>query len=430
MHRIFIYLVVGISLTGVRAQELLSVSDAIKIGLANNYNLQVQRQAQKIDEINNTWGNTQAMPNIMFSASGNAKFNYNEAEDFREETLVPELSLNWVLFDGFSARISKEKYELLEQQSKGNTAVLVESTIQDIILAYNNCLLQSEMVGVYEELAMLSKDRYDRAIDSKALGTGSTYETLQAKTAWLQDQSNFLKQKVMYDNAVRTLNFALAVDDNSDWQLVSNLQTNAPDYNLESLLEKMSSSNSTLKNQYLYQSQKAKETALVKSAYFPTLSLNTGVNVNDYNKYFADNGTDLSSNAVNAYAGVTLSWSIFNGGTRKRSIEIAKINEETVAVKTSQMAHSLSNQLLQMYSSYEVNRSIFNLAKEQEATAKLNLELSEEKLKNGSINSFNYRDVQIAYMNAAIAKFSAVFEVIQSNTDLLRITGGIVNEYD
>ncbi len=83
-----------------------------------------------------------------------------------------------------------------------------------------------------------------------------------------------------------------------------------------------------------------------------------------------------------------------------------------------------------MFSEYNVQKEILMLAEEQISAAKLNLDLSAEKLRNGSINSFNYRDVQTVYMNAAIAKFRAIFDLVQSNTDLLRITGGIINEYE
>ena len=174
----------------------------------------------------------------------------------------------------------------------------------------------------------------------------------------------------------------------------------------------------------------AKETALAKSAYSPTLSLNTGIGMTDLGNYYAGSTANTTMNHSDAYIGLTLKWSIFNGGVRKRSVAISKINEESTQVQTDQMKHLLNNQLLQMYSSYEVRKAVLSLANEQEASAKLNLYLSAEKLKNGSINSFNYRDVQISYMNAAIAKYSAIYNVIQSNTDLLRITGGIVSEFE
>ncbi len=430
MKQIISILIIFLSLLNTKAQEQLSISDAIRIGLENNYDLQIQRNSEEIAGINNTWGNTSIVPSISFNATGRENFNYNDADNYRQQTIMPELSLNWVIFNGFSARINKQMFEDLEAQSKGNTSILVENTIQDIILAYNNCLLQKEMVEVFKELADLSEDRYNKSLDSKDIGAGTTYESLQAKTSWLEDQSNFLQQKVTFENAVRTLNFALAINSDAKWEFTSDLTTDTPDYDIENLSDKMMGGNSTLKNQYIYQSLLAKETALAKSAYSPKVSLNTGIGNTDFGKYYSGATPDINQNYTDAYVGITFSWNIFNGGTRKRSIEIAKIYEESADIQTSQIAQSLNNKLLQIYSNYQVQKAVFDLANEQEASAKLNLELSEEKLKNGNINSFNYRDVQIMYMNAAIAKFKAIYNVIQSNTDLLRITGGIISEFD
>lgn len=416
--------------TSVQAQGKLSLSDAITLGLQNNYDLQVMRSNEEVASINNAWGNTSLAPTIDFNATLRENFNFNDADNYREQTIVPEVSLNWVIFNGFSAKISKAMYVELEEQSQGNTAILVESSIQDIILAYNNCLLQKELVEVYEVLSALSEDRYNRAQDSKDLGVGTTYATLQAKTSWLEDQSNYLQQKVTYENAVRTLNFTLAVEGEPVWEFTSELMEDASDYNLEDLSSMLKSNNKTLKNQYLYQSLLAKETAKAKGTYLPTLSLNSGVNNSDYYTSYSSSTTNLDQNSTNAYVGLTLSWNIFNGGTRKRSVAIAQINEESSEVQTSQMQHSLDNQLAQIYSTYNVNKAILALSNEQVEAAKLNMEISADKLQNGSINSFNYRDVQVAYMNAAISQLQAQYSLIQSNTDLLRITGGIIGEFD
>lgn len=430
MKTISTFIFIVLSLLTIQAQDQLSLPDAIRMGLANNYDVQIQRNSEQIAGINNTWGNTSVMPNVNFNTSGRESWNYNDLDNYRSQTIVPDLSLNWVIFNGFSAKINKQKFEELEKQSQGNTVILVESTIQDIILSYNNCLVQRELLYVYESLAKLSEDRYNRTLNSKEIGASTTYESLQAKTSWLEDKSNFLQQRVTFENAVRTLNYLLAVDAETQWNLSSKLEANTPDYSLESLSETLFANNNTLKNQYLYQSLLAKETALAKSTYMPTLSLNTGISTTNFDQRYSGLTPDISQNSTDAYVGVTVSWNIFSGGTRKRSVEIAKINEESAAVQSSQMKHSISNQLAQIYSNYQVQRSLLALAEEKEAAAKLNLELSEEKLKNGSINSFNYRDMQIMYMNAATSKLLAKYNVIQSNTDLLRISGGIINEYD
>ena len=412
------------------AQNELTLSDAIEVGLQNNYDLQIIRKDQEIAGINNTWGNTGLMPSVNFNLSGREKFNYNSDENYRTQTLAPDLSLNWVFFDGFSSRISKQSFDDLELQSQGNTVILIESTIQEIILAYYNCLLQQEMVGVYKELANLSKDRYDRDMKSESIGASTTYQLLQSKNSWLEDQANFLQQKVNFENAVRSLNYLIGVEDNSMWVLTSKLETDTPDYAINDLSVKLKSNNSNLKNQYIYQSLLSKETSLAKSSYYPTLSINTGITNNDLGNFYTGSTPNVTQNSTDAYVGMNLSYNIFNGGQRKRSVQIAKIEEEIAQVQTNQMVHSLENQLLQMYSNYDLQKKLLALADEKMNAAKLNLDLSTAKYNNGSINSFNYRDVQNIYSNAAITKFRAIYNLINANTDLLRITGGIIREYE
>ena len=318
----------------------------------------------------------------------------------------------------------------MEAQSHGNTAVLVESTIQDIIVAYNSCLLQKEVVDVMKELSDLSEDRYRRAEDSKEIGASTTYEMLQAKTSWLEDQSTYLQQKVDFENSIRTLNYVLGVQDDIIWEFTSALETIMPEYSVEDLKTKMLSNNQTLKNQYLNQSLLAKETELAKSNFYPSLSVNTGIGNTWMDNYYSGNTPNNGQNSASAYVGVTLSFNIFNGGISRRSIQIAKINEDIATVQTDQMQHSLSNQLVQLQSNFNVQKAVLELAEETVSTARLNLDLSEEKLKSGAINSFNYRDIQVVYLNAVVSKYRAIYNLIQSNTDLLRITGGIISEYE
>lgn len=412
------------------AQDDLSLSDAIAIGLKNNYDLEITRKDEEIAALNNSWGNAGALPSISFSLTGYEDYNTNDDEDYRIQSVSPDVSLSWVVFNGFSAKITKQKLEQLEEQSKGNTAILVENTIQDIILAYNSCLLEKALTDVYKELSDLSEDRYQRAENSKEIGASTTYESLQAKTSWLEDQSNYLQQKVNYENAIRSLNYILAVEDNTLWNLTSELETDMPDYNLDDLSTRLLENNQTLRNQYLSQSLAAKEIELTKSSFYPSLTFSSEVDQNWLDYYYQGSSGHYNSNSADVYVGLTLSFNIFNGGANRRNLQVAKISEETEQVTTQQMKHSLNNQLLQLYSTYNVQKAVLDLAKEQEAAAKLNLELSKEKLNSGVINSFNYRDVQITYMNAAVSRLQAIYDLIDSNTDLLRITGGIISEYE
>jgi outer membrane protein TolC len=94
------------------------------------------------------------------------------------------------------------------------------------------------------------------------------------------------------------------------------------------------------------------------------------------------------------------------------------------------MKHDLKNQLAQEYELYRVRKELLNVAKENLKSAELNLQLSKEKFQSGAINSFNFRDVQQIYQNAAYNYQRAIFNVIQSYNTLMRLTGGIIDEYD
>ena len=94
------------------------------------------------------------------------------------------------------------------------------------------------------------------------------------------------------------------------------------------------------------------------------------------------------------------------------------------------MQQELKNQLAQEFEYYEVRKEILNVAEENLKAAELNMELTKQKFENGSINSFNFRDIQQMYLNTALNYQSSVYNLIQSYYSLSRITGGILDEYN
>jgi outer membrane protein TolC len=105
----------------------------------------------------------------------------------------------------------------------------------------------------------------------------------------------------------------------------------------------------------------------------------------------------------------------------------ASIEEEISEVRIEEMKQELKNQLAQEYELYNVRRQLLEVAQENMKAAELNLNLSHEKYQNGSINSFNFRDVQNIYLNTAYQYQNAIFSVIQSYNNLLRLTGGLLD---
>lgn len=418
--------------TGLSAQQAkeLTLQDAIDKALENNYGIITTEKNAEISEIKNSWGEAGALPTVRFVGSGNTSKNFSDVDDYTSSQYNGSVEMNWTLFRGFSARIQKSRLEELQRLSKGNVAVVVENTIYSVILSYYNILLADEQTNIAKKNMQLSRDRYKRMQHSKEIGASVTYDLLQAKNAYLRDSSDYLSAQSSYNNAARQLNYHMAEPLENEYSFVSDFSPDTTDFEYSNLVDKMLENNNTLQNQYMNLELARLDIKSAKSAYYPTLSVTSSGGIQGSEQdYETNNQLDQSRSGYNASVGLSLTYTIFNGNSRKRALQAAQIEQEISEVKTEEMRQDLKNQLAQEYELYNVRKELLDVAQENLDAAELNLELSRQKFQNGTINSFNFRDVQQIYMDAAYNYQNAVFKLIQSYHTLLRLTGGIIDEY-
>jgi outer membrane protein len=421
------------------AQDNLSLKDAINLGLQNNYQIQITGKNTEIAERNNNWMEAGAAPNI----TGKASYGLNWSENNNPASFIQGRStsnttsfgadLNWVLFNGFRVHITKAKLAQLQEQSEGNAAVVVENTIQSIILGYNNALLQKEKLKALSNIVGVSADRYKYVETKKELGAASTFDLLQVKNAMLTDSTSYLMQELAYKNALRNLNMLMATEVEKVFELTDQLSHEKVVLSVEGMKEKMLSNNQTLKNQYINQLIMSKDRGLAKANMFPVISFGSGISQN----ISGFDGTGLGGVKINSsgntslsyYANLSLTFTLFNGNKAHRAFNNMKIQEEIAELTTNDMKLSLSNELITAYELYNARLAILNLTNESLETAELNLKLGQEKYQNGSISSFDFRDIQTAYLNTVATQLETTFNAISAHTDLVRLTGGIVEEF-
>lgn len=409
-------------------QESLSLKQAIEKAMQNNYQLQISDLNLEIAKNNNQWGTVGAYPGISAGATNVNRYDDNSSGEYSTHSVAPYVSLSYVIFNGFSARINKAKLQELEYLSEGNARLIVENTLQAVVLAYYRVLLAQEQVSVFKELADLSRDRYDYELTKKELGNAVTFDVLQAKTAYLSDSSNYLLQQNNYRNAQRNLNQLMADEIGKSYALSGELSPSYKKYLLDDLEEKMLSNNSNLKNQFINQEIMKKSVQGERSALYPTFSLSSGA---DYanSRYKFKNMSATTSDTYDYYANFTLSFNVFNGGSTRRAIQNAQIDEKIGALNMQELKNTLRRSLRNSFELYEVRKQLFDVAVENEQASKLNMSIAEDRFKSGAINSFNYRDIQLVYLNTALGKLEAAYNLIDAQTELMRITGNIVSEY-
>ena len=139
-------------------QNTLSLMDAIKIGMLENYDIQISEKNQNISKINNNWANAGGLPCINLSAKKEEALSdqsNNPAsfiqEKLRSSAINGNANVSWTLFNGFAIKANKERLNNLEEISNNNATLTIENTIQGIILQYYNCVLQKKRLELLQK---------------------------------------------------------------------------------------------------------------------------------------------------------------------------------------------------------------------------------------------------------------------------------------
>ena len=413
-----------------QSQTTLSLDDAIIKGLENNFQIRIAKQQYNIADLNNKWGTVGRFPSVNLGVSSvnrydntpvfdTSAFEYDRGDQY-SNSLTPYVNLQWLLFDGLSVKMNKQKMDMLESYSLGYSTIVVENTIQSIILGYYLALLEEERLKVLESVKGLSGDRYNYEMLRKDLGSAVTFDVLQAKNSYFSDSTNYLLQQLRLKNAFLRLNLLLGEPPSVKFVLVDSFKVELQNYTMDDLMNKMLANNRTLLNQYVNQEILKKDVSIAKSNIWPSLVMNAGA---DYKQGWYDwEKHQKNTYLFDYYANFTLSFNLFNGGNTRRAIESAKISEKIGEIEITQAKQTLENLLVNQFDLYGIRKQLLDVAQVNLESAELNMQIATEKYRNGTINSFNYRDVQLIFLNASSNKLNAVYDLIDSQVELLRLT--------
>ena len=418
-------LIVGFS-TLLSAQDKLTLGKAIALGLENSYGLAISEEESKVAGLNNSWGAVGAYPTIVGNADFDFSSNIAESPAVNNTGAGASIGANWTVFNGFTIKTSKRIAESKYHLAKNSEVIQIENSVSDIVLAYYSYIIEKELLLATQTLYDLSKDRYERDQVSAEIGAKGTYELVQSESAYLMDRQNVLLQERGVKVAIQNLNLAMSVEAHKQWDIDRKIEVPSKEYKLGDLLDRMTSSNSTLKHQYISHKVTEEGIELAKGEMMPKLSVSAGGRYN-----LSSLSTNSSAtNSFSPYAGVSLSATLFDGKMKQRNLSIAKIQTQIGAIAIEQIKREMTTLLINQLDNYNYSREVLLLAGRELEVAEINLKLSLEKFNNGSISSFDYRTVHVDYLNAAINQQQLIFALLSSNVELTRLIGGIMQEYE
>ena len=420
-------------------QNTLSLMDAIKIGMLENYDIQISEKNQNISKINNNWANAGGLPSINLSAKKEEALSdqsNNPAsfiqEKLRSSAINGNANVSWTLFNGFAIKANKEKLNNLEEISNNNATLTIENTIQGIILQYYNCVLQKKRLELLQKVVALAKNRLEYEQTKYEIGVSSKIDLLQIENAMLTDSANIILQKLNYSNAIKNLNLTLATNVETNWILTDEMDTEIKLFNYEDLKTSTLANNTNIKNQYYNIQLSKQDIKLAMSPFYPVISVNSGAAYNESTYDIGDlsNTMDNTGESINYFANFSVNFRIFDGGKLYQNLRSLKIQKEINDLQLEKIQKEVLYQLSLTNDKYNSLITTYSLNQKAFKIAETNYGLATDQQNMGVINSFMLRDIEIAYISSGISAQQAAYNLMESKVALLKITGGIIQDFN
>lgn len=423
----------------------LSLADAITFALDNNYQVQISKLNEEIAAKNNKWSEAGLYPT--FTLNGGV---YNSIQDnsnnpftlpgqsgkFWNMQVNPTINMDWTVFSGLGVKFSKQRLEQLEQQTNGNSMVVIENTIHQVMLAYYNATLQKIKLDLISENLEFSRTQVAYYELKKEYNQSNSLDLLQFQNQYYTDSSNYVMQEYAYKNATRNLNLLMILPIDQMYEFTDKMPEDDKLFDYENVEELTLSNNQNLKNQFINLELQKTNTQYSKSFLYPVISVSA--NAGPSWGWFRQLGdpppgqeiTTIRTNTINYGLNLNLRYTIFNNWKSKRAVAVSKIQEEIAEKNIEEMTYSLKNNLANFYELYRNRKQLKDVqAKNIDYSQKV-YEMGIDQFKSNLINSIQLTQLKNNRQNAMMSYYESKYNLIETYLEIYKLSGAIVQKYE
>ena len=423
-------LITPLSAQNSRNIEYLTLEGCIERALEANYSIIISGNSLEISRNNVTLA--PFLPTISASsrqsANSGVQRNINEAGNRVKSTasgnsVINGANLNWRLFDGLSMFATRDKQEELLRQGEYNFRAVSENLVMKISSQYFNIISLQNRFKLLNEVASISKERYEQALIKYNIGSGSGLEQMQAKIYLNSDSSSLLQATENIKNAYIELFKLMNIPLDSKYAIKDTI-ISEPQLDVAHLLSNADNNNTTLLALRAGEEVASLDTRIAKASRYPVIDLSAGYNYNfNQSGYYPSRYNE--SNGLNW--GFSLSVPIFSGNEINRRVKNAKIQQENARLTYEQERQELMSELHQLYNIYQYHLRMIEFEEENREAALLNLEAARERYRLGSLSGIEFRDIQLSYLNSADRRLNAIYQAKISEITLHLMAGELFN---
>ena len=423
--------------TAVSDTMMLSVDDCVKIALNENPTIKIaDMEITRVDySKKETIG--QLFPNVSFSAAYSRTLaKQTMYMNNGGQTMAIKMGRDNTHNTGFNASMPLISVALWKSIKLSDNQILQNieasrtsriSLINQVKNAYYALLLAYDSYDVLVEnhaTAKVNADIYEKKFKN---GTASEFDVLRSSVAVKNIEPSIIEAQ----NSIRSLELQLKVLMGMDVNQGIKPNTSLSDFKSTMYADVMTmnsdlSMNADLRKLDLQTDYLKKAIDVQKASWLPTLSATIG-----YNWYSMSDGSPFKNFAwsPNSSVGLSLSWTLFNGGQRYYKQKQAELSYKEMAWQRDNLSRTLEMQRQIQLDNIQKNvKQIETCTASVEQAVKAN-QIQEKSFKIGASTYLDLRDSEDALMSSKLAYYQAIYNYLVAKSDLELLLGNADVQY-
>lgn len=416
---------------------MLSVDDCVKIALNENPTIKIaDMEITRVDySKKETIG--QLFPNISFSAAYSRTLaKQTMYMNNGGQTMAIKMGRDNTHNAGFSASMPLVSVALWKSIKLSDNQILQNieasrtsriSLINQVKNAYYALLLAYDSHAVLVEnhaTAKVNADIYEKKFKN---GTASEFDVLRSSVAVKNIEPSIIEA----ENSIRSLELQLKVLMGMDVNHNIKPNTSLSEFKDTMYADVMTmgndlSMNADLRKLDLQTDYLKKALDVQKASWLPTLSATIG-----YNWYSMSDGSPFKNFtwSPNSSVGLSLSWTLFNGGQRYYKQKQAELSYKEMAWQRDNLSRTLEMQRQIQLDNIQKNvKQIETCTASVEQAVKAN-QIQEKSFKIGASTYLDLRDSEDALMSSKLAYYQAIYNYLVAKSDLELLLGNADVQY-
>ena len=409
----------------------LPLSQALEIGIAENFQMQIARNNLSIARNNQTLGNagflpvlegtttlTERVEDSEFSAGGNDR----TTEGARSSSRNATLQARWLIFDGL--RMFYERDLLGEQQEIADLQMRqqLESLVAAIIVSYYDLIRIGRQAENLKNSVEISEERIEIEKTKVDLGSGSRADLLQAQSDLNADRAAYLREQNRFNQAKIAFNTLLARKYDAAFSVTDIIPIDSTLIEAE-LRAEWEQNNKALRLARRTLTSTRLERKKIAAERLPEISLQSAYS---FNRSENDGGFISFNETTGFSAGLTARIPIFDGFQVARRIQNADIAVQNSELELDAVRLQLDANFASLIRTYQNQLELVRLEEENLTNAKESLEIAVERFRLGTISSLEFREAQQTLLDAENRWIIARYDAKVAETELLLLSGLLI----